>query len=121
MALVDMENPVMLCGTALGLRVQRHRLFDSSHVLFSPGACNHRPYDVGVYGSSATFLGTKGKKRKRGNGWDTRPLLATKADAQRAMGIDWMSMHEMCECIPPAYTEWLGRQLITAIEASRAA
>jgi DNA (cytosine-5)-methyltransferase 1 len=32
--------------------------------------------------------------------------------ARRAMGIDWMTRAELAEAIPPAYTEWLGRQVL---------
>lgn len=32
------------------------------------------------------------------------------------MGIDWMTPREMCEAVPPAYTEFLGRQLIRFVE-----
>jgi DNA (cytosine-5)-methyltransferase 1 len=29
-----------------------------------------------------------------------------------AMGIDWMNGTELCEAIPPAYTEHIGAQLL---------
>lgn len=32
---------------------------------------------------------------------------------QRAMGIDWMSVSELSEAVPPAYTEHIGKQIIT--------
>jgi len=31
---------------------------------------------------------------------------------EQAMGIDWMTRAELVESIPPAYTEYLGRQII---------
>lgn len=34
------------------------------------------------------------------------------ADGRRAMGIDWMVKKELSQAIPPAYTEWLGKQII---------
>jgi hypothetical protein len=34
---------------------------------------------------------------------------------RRAMGIDWMTRAELAQAIPPAYTEFLGRQLIKAL------
>ena len=37
-------------------------------------------------------------------------------DGQDAMGIDWMTWRELREAIPPAYTEWIGQQLMAAVE-----
>jgi hypothetical protein len=34
----------------------------------------------------------------------------------RAMGITWMTRAEIVEAIPPAYTEFIGRQLIAIME-----
>jgi DNA (cytosine-5)-methyltransferase 1 len=34
------------------------------------------------------------------------------------MGIDWMTDRELKESIPPAYTEWIGAQLLRAIGAA---
>ena len=40
--------------------------------------------------------------------------------AKRAMGIDWMIRDELSQAIPPAYTQWIGEQLLDAIRlASR--
>ncbi len=31
------------------------------------------------------------------------------------MGIDWMARDEMSQAIPPAYTEFIGKQLLEAL------
>jgi DNA (cytosine-5)-methyltransferase 1 len=42
---------------------------------------------------------------------ETFPVSA----AREAMGIDWMVMRELSQAIPPKYTEFIGRQLLAAI------
>ena len=33
------------------------------------------------------------------------------------IGVDWMSLEELSEAVPPAYTEFLGRQLAGYLRA----
>jgi DNA (cytosine-5)-methyltransferase 1 len=112
-----LSYPLMICGTMLGLRVQRHRLFESNLFLFSPGLCNHRPFDVSVRRRRAEYLlayedavTAKGQSVRR-------PPSCRRHAASEAMGIDWMTLDEMGEAVPPAYTEWIGRQLMAALDS----
>jgi DNA (cytosine-5)-methyltransferase 1 len=108
-----LDHPVMLCGSAFGLRVRRHRLFESNAFLMSPGCFHDSRPVVGVYGAHADREG--GWLRPDGT---SRGLKATSvADAQDALGVDWMSRWEdLADSIPPAYCEFLGSQLIDAME-----
>lgn len=110
-------DPVMLCGSmfeleAQGFQLQRHRLFESSVGLQAPGPCKHRSPTIGVYGGhvrcrSASYWRNGGADFP---GYDKRELATT------AMGIDHhMTMDELSEAIPPAYTEFIGHQLRKAI------
>ena len=85
---------VELCGSMFDLKVRRHRLFESNLKLTQPQCLHQRqrmlyPEIVGVYGRGAS----------------------TKEDWAGSMGIDWMNRNEMAQAIPPAYTEFLGRQV----------
>jgi DNA (cytosine-5)-methyltransferase 1 len=102
-------NPVMLCGSTFGLGVggrqlRRHRLFESNApIMASP--CQHHGPAVGVYGTG-------------GGGQMTRGFKAEGvADARAALGIDWMSLAELSEAIPPAYTEHIGGYLMAEVTA----
>lgn len=35
-----------------------------------------------------------------------------------AMGIDWMTGAELSQAIPPAYTEFIGKQLLRHLESN---
>jgi len=101
-----MANPAMMCGSAFGLDVRRHRYFDSPLLLMNSG-CNHaqqgRP--IGVYHRPGDDIPDGGRT--------ARDL----AEGQRAMGIDWMNWEDLKEAIPPAYTEFIGEQLLAAVAA----
>lgn len=39
-------------------------------------------------------------------------------EAGKRMGIDWMTQKELAQAIPPAYTEFIGRRLLAAMEVA---
>ncbi|HYE58597.1 MAG TPA: hypothetical protein VD948_08830 [Rhodothermales bacterium] len=103
-------DPVLLCGSMFGLRVRRHRLFETNVFLLRP-VCQHatapRPVGVHSWGKWGHEIPSGGK------------LAASLEDAQDAMGIDWMKRPELAEAIPPAYTLFIGRQLLAALTRSQ--
>jgi DNA (cytosine-5)-methyltransferase 1 len=110
-----LDHPVMLCGSAFGLRVRRHRLFESPAFLMSPGCAHGRTVPVGVYGDHADA-----RPHPRPGTATSRGVKATSvADAQDALGIDWMTRWEdLADAIPPAMTEHLGAQILDQLEAA---
>lgn len=108
-----LETQVIICGHALGLtRLARHRHFESNVMLFQP-KCSHRGAGViAVYGAYPDGRPVMARKE-----WRITYAATSIDDARDAMGIDWMDWHEIKEAIPPAYTEFLGRQLMQFIES----
>ena len=94
-------NPVRVCGSAFGLKVRRHRLFESNLALVGTW-CDHKTQGkpVGIYGSMRDEIPKGGHTAK------------TMAEANEAMGIDWMIWGELVEAIPPAYTSYIGMQIL---------
>ena len=105
----DLRRDLTLCGEMFGLDVIRHRYFEVSVPVVAPEHIPHRgrvsgmrhgvwyegPY-VAVYGNG----GGKGSVSR----W------------QEAMGIDWTANRKsIAEAIPPAYTQFIGRQLVDVL------
>lgn len=113
--------PMTLCGTQFGLRLRRHRLFESSVFLFGRSEpCNHRDGDYTVFGHAAQLCGSRGAAYKDASGrthW--RPIRRPLLEGCEAMGIDWMTRAEISQAIPPAYTKFIGGQLIRVMEAAK--
>jgi DNA (cytosine-5)-methyltransferase 1 len=107
----------VLCGTQFGLRLRRHRLFEASILLWAnPQPCNHRPGDITVFGHMVELCNSGKVVYKSGDGAQRRRRQrAPFALGKEAMGIDWMNRAELSQAIPPAYTEWVGRQLLAAL------
>lgn len=103
--------PRLLCGSAFGLNVRRHRLFESSFPM-STRSCRHKeqPAPIDVSGSGSR----RRNPRADGKGGDSRKPLNL-AEAQTAIGIDWMNRLEIAQAIPPAYSEFIGRQVMQVL------
>jgi DNA (cytosine-5)-methyltransferase 1 len=101
-------NPIMLCGTQFGLKVYRHRFFESNWFCLSPPHFSHN--DPGGMKGQNNIVSPKGFVCIAGNHAHTKY-------APTAMGIDWMNQKELSQAIPPAYTEWIGKRLMKALGA----
>jgi DNA (cytosine-5)-methyltransferase 1 len=118
---------IILCGTMFGLidgpwELRRHRLFETSglYVLTPPCQHNGRRPTLSIAGNFAARE-TRRALGVYGNGGTNRELhgpKATIAQARRLMGIDWMTTAEICQAIPPAYTEYIGTQLLAHLAAA---
>lgn len=101
-----LDNPLMLCGTMFKLNVWRHRYFEIRPEFFSLlQPCNHTGYPVLISGT-----------HNRASGRFEYSVAA----CRDASGIDWMTRIELDQAIPPAYTEFIGQQLLVAIRAKEA-
>lgn len=103
-----LRDPVRLCGTSFpSLEVRRHRLFESNVQLTVP-ACDHGRLTERKYPGSSN----RPNGRTVCNVGEYRvPLWQQHA----AMGIDWMTLAELSQAIPPAYAEHIGGQLMEVV------
>jgi len=117
-----MATVVELCGASFGLTatdldgmplvLRRHRLFESN-VMLMQQPCECRDFKAkgfrvgGVYGGGPS---NRDKSWKRGG---YTPPASVRAEL---MGIDWMTQKELTQAIPPAFTRWIGEQLIASLE-----
>jgi DNA (cytosine-5)-methyltransferase 1 len=120
-ALVECEKPwvienvpgspllhyITLCGVMFnGLRVYRHRRFETSFFMMQPEHPKH-----------IALTATK-RRRER---WDAGWFISVTGDgpgsytAGIAMGIDWMNGNELSQAIPPAYTRFIGAALMDPV------
>jgi len=105
---LDRERSIVLCANTFGLRTYRHRRFEySEHLdLVAPA---HLPHVK------------RAPNRQRRERWLAGDHASITGDigtyiGPEAMGIDWMTGNGLSEAIPPAYTEWVGRQLMAHLE-----
>lgn len=113
-------DSIVLCGVQFGLWqgqwfLSRHRLFESSHVLWQPP---HEPHPRNKAPLCIAGNGPPAWVRARIEaitGRRTQP----KAVCHQAMQIDWMTWKQLTQAIPPAYTAFIGKQLLTILENER--
>lgn len=108
---------VMLCGTMFGLghegaELRRHRLFETSFPMMAPKCAHGRGGVIGVYGGHVRdrrrVTGAKGRR--------DHPTVAGRA----AMDIDWMTLAELSQAIPPAYSEFIASAAMRSMKQAAA-
>lgn len=101
---------IMLCGAMFGLQTYRHRYFESNIFLFQP----HHPKHL-------VKAARPGAIAKDNEFWCIGGHFGQKDEAQKAMGITWMTRQkEIANAIPPAYSHYIGLQLMNVIESEKA-
>jgi DNA (cytosine-5)-methyltransferase 1 len=100
---------LVLCGSMFGLDVRRHRWFElGGWDAMAPGGCNHK-------GWARRFKPSTGRENLRYTievgAWNEEL-----EDQKAAMGVDWpITVRELSEAIPPAYTKFIGEQFIDQV------
>lgn len=108
-----LHDSVVLCGAMFGLRLYRHRAFESNLPLHVPA---HRPHFArcarnGTLPHCDQYMTITGGKHSR----------AWRQAAAESMGVPWAgTVREVCEAIPPTYTRFLGEQVLAQPSAAAA-
>ena len=100
-----LSNPFLLCGLMFGLKVLRHRHFEAS---FLVPLIQHPRH-----------VGTTNSHRGMGKGGEYVCVAGHNflmEEARAAMGIDWMVQSEISQAIPPAYSQFIGEQVMRMLE-----
>ncbi len=104
-----LKSPLLLCGTMFGLRVIRHRIFESPIFMMAPGQRCWHP--------ARGKVGHAGERNKKIGDWISVAGACCVRVGGPAMGIDWITRRdELSQMIPPAYTEFIGKQLLQQIK-----
>jgi DNA (cytosine-5)-methyltransferase 1 len=108
--------PIMLCGQTFGLRMYRHRWFETTFTYTDPphtkhvARCARNSYMPTAERPYMTITGRNGHISQR---WVNK--------AAEYMGTPWITtLNGICEAIPPAYAEYIGRQFLTSSLVSAA-
>lgn len=106
-----MRSPLRLHGGHFGIGVYRPRLFESNVLLMAPEPAA-RPIDA------AAVYGRREDRRRLSTRKDGTELRAASLEeARQAMEMPWASWNGCREAIPPAYTEFIGGQLLQSLSS----
>jgi DNA (cytosine-5)-methyltransferase 1 len=101
------RQDLLLCGTMFGLRIVKHRQFECSFPVFSLlPTCDHADVYDPWHG--------KGRSAEQFRQAQDTPWLPCNGGASRKRG----DTGDLSNAIPPAYTRFIGTQLLAHIRAS---
>lgn len=111
----EMNVTLSLCGWMFGLPIPRHRLFESNLVIPQPEHQNCRGVAkryAAARGWSYRDMSVTGKGRGKGTSARWKQILGIEA------GVN-MTQHQLAECIPPAYTRYIGTEILRLVQNIR--
>lgn len=97
-------DPVELCGLMFGLSTYRHRLFETNWTL-----------DVTAHPEHRARTTKMGRPPQDGEFMHVVGNFSGVDRAREVMGMEWASRAGLREAIPPAYAEFIGRQLMDKV------
>ena len=118
-----LKNATMLCVSMFklqsnGFQLRRHRYFEPhGFFLNAPRECHHAKRTLGVYGAKVRDIAQEKRHYSKPKSTRGAPIgvVLPQQWGFEAMGIDWMKIDELAESIPPAYSEWIGKQAIEVL------
>jgi DNA (cytosine-5)-methyltransferase 1 len=111
----------LLCGSMFGLGVsvydgwrqlRRHRWFESPLRPLVP-PCQHSGATIGLYGDHARDKRRKKGIRERGVDFPDSGKLQL---GRMSMQMEWADWQGISQAVPPAYSEFIGRQVMRLLE-----
>lgn len=103
------SHTIMLCGAMFPpLRVYRHRLFESNVPLTAPEHPTH-----------VVKCAKQGRPAKNGQFVTVTGNCSGVEYARESMGVDWMVRDDLSQAIPPAFTKFVGLQLLKFLENAK--
>jgi len=94
-----LQNPILLNGSVFGIKVHRPRFFEVSFPLIQPAVPPMKPVKMG-------------RPIKEGDIVQPVGHFSGVRYAAREMGLLWMGQGELAQAIPPAYTQFIGEQMM---------
>lgn len=104
-----LKDTVRICGQSLGLKVRRHRLFEANFPIMVPPCYHPEPPVIVVRGA----IGRKVFDPRR------KAIAPSLEQAKEVMEMPWAeTAGEVCDAIPPRYTELIGGYLMAHLGAT---
>ena len=113
------RHDLMLCGTMFNLNVLRHRFFEIEGFKV-PQPIHEKHKGTVKNGDFTTVAGHGGNDNMHNYCKLNKMVGASKLQVwQHAMGIDWVTdMKSLAQCVPPAYSEYIGKSFISYIKSA---
>lgn len=102
-----LRDDLTLCGAMFGLGTYRHRVFELGG--FQVDQSDHPPH--------VARTAKMGRPAKPGEYMHVVGNFSGVSRARQVMGMPWANRDGLREAIPPAYAEYIGRQLLDHITA----